>query len=478
MKWPLLILSWVLISSSAHGEVPPAAIEGRWEGVLKFQSTELRLAVNITRAVDGILLASLTDERNVTIPVDSIKQTGRVLRLEFRPIDGVLEGPVSEDNTRIQGTWWQGDVASPLELTRVSVPEPAPQPAPPAPSAAAPAAALTPPPLEMRVPFAPTPVTGGGKRHLAYELHITNLGGAPIQLSKLEVLTGTTPLASFEGAELNGMLQRPGAASVLDRRAVGAGLRAVAYLWLTFDATQPVPTTLRHRLTAVSRRPIEGVTVQVNDVNPVVVGAPLRGADWVASGGPGSTFGHRQALIAVDGRACVAQRYAIDWIQLKPDAKTLSAEGKENTDFRAYGAEILAVADGVVAAIHDGIPENAPGFTSRAVPITLDTIGGNYIILDLGRGLYGFYAHLQPGSQRVKVGDRVRRGQVLGLVGNSGNSTQPHLHFHVTNGNSALGAEGVPYVIDSFEVQSVPGGAWETRRKEIPLNNSRVRFSR
>jgi murein DD-endopeptidase MepM/ murein hydrolase activator NlpD len=133
------------------------------------------------------------------------------------------------------------------------------------------------------------------------------------------------------------------------------------------------------------------------------------------------------------------------------------------------------VADGVIASVKDGIPENIPGATSRAVPITLDTVGGNYVVLDLGDDRFAFYAHLQPGSLRVKVGDRVRRGQVLGLVGNSGNSTQPHLHFHVTNGNSPLGAEGIPYAIGSFEVQA-QNGSWESRKNEIPMNNSRVRF--
>ena len=67
------------------------------------------------------------------------------------------------------------------------------------------------------------------------------------------------------------------------------------------------------------------------------------------------------------------------------------------------------------------------------VPITLETVGGNNVIMEIGDGLYAFYAHLQPGSLRVKVGDKVRRGQVLGLLGNSGNSSEPHLHFHICN---------------------------------------------
>jgi murein DD-endopeptidase MepM/ murein hydrolase activator NlpD len=85
------------------------------------------------------------------------------------------------------------------------------------------------------------------------------------------------------------------------------------------------------------------------------------------------------------------------------------------------------------------------------LPITLDTIGANYVIVALGNGGFAFYAHLQPGSLRVKPGDCVRRGQVLGLLVNSGNSDAPHLHFHISDANS-LESEGLPYVFDSFEV--------------------------
>ena len=109
------------------------------------------------------------------------------------------------------------------------------------------------------------------------------------------------------------------------------------------------------------------------------------------------------------------------------------------------------------------------------------------MIVDLGGGRYAFYAHLQPGSLRVKLGDRVRQGQVVGLVGNSGNSTEPHLHFHLSDGNSPLGSEGVPYIHyihESFEQvgrcrtfgsgceRLTPG----TRQGELPMANMLVRF--
>ena len=84
------------------------------------------------------------------------------------------------------------------------------------------------------------------------------------------------------------------------------------------------------------------------------------------------------------------------------------------------------------------------------------------------------YAHLQPGTLRVKTGDRVKRGQTLGLVGNSGSSTEPHLHFQVMNGTSLRNPEGVPYLIDSFEVLGGPNAGRAT--DALPMENMLVQF--
>lgn len=77
---------------------------------------------------------------------------------------------------------------------------------------------------------------------------------------------------------------------------------------------------------------------------------------------------------------------------------------------------------------------------------------------DIGGGHYAFYAHLQPGSLRVRLGERVRRGQVIALLGNSGNSSEAHLHFHVSDANDPLMSEGVPYVFDRYALTGLAGG--------------------
>jgi murein DD-endopeptidase MepM/ murein hydrolase activator NlpD len=209
-----------------------------------------------------------------------------------------------------------------------------------------------------------------------------------------------------------------------------------------------------------------------------VLAAPLRGDNWVAANGPSNTSGHRRTILPIDGRARIAQRFAIDWVRSNPDGQaTYTGDPLDNKNYRAYGSEALAVADGTIVETKDGIPQNIPGENSRAVPITLETVGGNHVVLDIGHGHYAFYAHLQPGSLKVKLGDHVKRGQVLGLVGNSGNSTEPHLHFHVGDSISPLGSEGLPYALDSFETKA-KSGAVTKHKQEIPLEDELVTFEK
>jgi murein DD-endopeptidase MepM/ murein hydrolase activator NlpD len=148
----------------------------------------------------------------------------------------------------------------------------------------------------------------------------------------------------------------------------------------------------------------------------------------------------------------ISQRFATDWLKFGGDGKAWHGDSSSNANWYGYGAEVLAVADAVVSAVKDGIPENVPLSPTRAVAMTPEAQGGNHVILSLRNGQYASYAHLQPGSIRVKPGDRVRRGQVLGLLGNSGNSDAPHLHFQISNGNSWIASEGVPFLFDSFEL--------------------------
>jgi hypothetical protein len=337
---------------------------------------------------------------------------------------------------------------------------------------------------DMAVPVAPMPFAGAGEQHLAYEIHLRNHSGVEMLLTGLEVLDDGTTLAGWEGADLSAIVaqRRP---DVTDNRAIPPGGWAIVHVWVTTDLAAPVPTVLRHRLT-VGDRTVEG-TVPVVAENPMAIGPPLRGGDWLAANGFGNNAAHRRAVVPIGGQAFIAQRYAIDWARLGRDGRLFEGNPEDNGSYFGYGAEVLAVADGFVISVKDGIPENVPrsrrlremteGETLRAVPMTLETIGGNYVILDLGESRYAFYGHLVPGSLRVKPEDRVSRGEVIGRLGNSGNSTGPHLHFHLSDRNHPLAAEGLPYAIDSWESMRAPD-RWERRTNESPMQGARVRFPR
>lgn len=125
--------------------------------------------------------------------------------------------------------------------------------------------------------------------------------------------------------------------------------------------------------------------------------------------------------------------------------------------------------------------DNAP----RVLPqqVTLDNIAGNCVTVCIAANRYATYAHLQNGSIEVRVHDHVHRGDVLGLLGNSGNATAPHLHFQLTDGNLVLQSEGGPFIFDKF-TDLGPGSDYELdkrlsipREHSIPGNNAVIEFT-
>jgi hypothetical protein len=492
-RFPVLL---VLLAVSLHvfGQTPDQGAaakgpEGVWQGTLEVGGAQLRLVLTVMKSGAGGYTGKVESlDQGATIPIDTITVTGDAVRLELKSVGAVYEGTLNKDRSEMSGKFTQGGAPLPLVFKAGAPSQPTAAAKPPS---APPQRPLN-VPLDVAVPVPPTAFKAGGKTHLVYELHATNFSRSDCVLTRLEVIGAVEkPLARYEGSELNAMLAmlaRPGAPPEGEKPKIGAGLRAIVYVWLTLEAGAEVPTTLQHRLGAkVGEFPEEMILdcarITVGQKS-LVISPPLRGGEWLAANGPSNTSGHRRALIPVGGQAHIAQRFAIDWVRLREEGRTFTGDPKDNKNYRCYGAEALSVADAIVAAIKDGIPENVPGPTSRAVPITLETVGGNYVILDLGQGRYAFYAHLQPGSLRVKVGDKVRRGQAVGLVGNSGNSTEPHLHFHVSDANSPLGSDGLPYVLPAFEIQG-KGWGWkpsgtqpttERRQMELPLENEVVRF--
>ncbi len=344
-------------------------------------------------------------------------------------------------------------------------------------------------PVDFYIPIQPQVFRGADhKDHFAYEVHISNFSRADLGLKQIEILDDATGkvLASYVGWELEKRLlhksEQPG------NPILAAGKRAVVFVWLDFG-TDDIPHRLRHRLqvtapafTQFGTQTIEGGTTAVF-AGARVIGPPLKGGPWWAADGPSNDSGHRRTLIAVDGKARIPERFATDWARIDKTDGLLKGDASKNSSYFGYGSDVIAVADGTVVSLLDDLPENTPDAETRAAPMTLQNMGGNYIILDIGQQQYAFYAHLRPRSIRVKLGDHVSRGQVLALVGDSGNATGPHLHFQISDKISELGTEGLPFVIDSFTlvgrvseekltVLPVP----ETMHQALPLDDDAVLF--
>ena len=320
-------------------------------------------------------------------------------------------------------------------------------------------------PVEARVPFAPMAFPGtDGALHLAYELHVTNFYGdtGPLKLEYLQVYAddAKTPLLVLDKNQLSRQV-RPMPADNAEV-SIPSGRRLVVFVWITLPAGAAVPRTLRHRIEFETDKhtvtTLDGAVVRIVDRKPIVLGPPLRGGRWLAHEGPGAAQSHHWgSLVAVNGDLTIPQRYALDLVGVDAAGHALRAGVKDlqkttHADWIGYGADVLAVADGIVRASRDGEPEHAP-LSAQPEPVSLTANGlfGNYVVVEVAPGVFASYAHLRGGSVKVKPGERVHRGQVLAQLGQSGNSAAPHLHFQLSNAATFEGSEGIPYVFERFD---------------------------
>jgi murein DD-endopeptidase MepM/ murein hydrolase activator NlpD len=331
--------------------------------------------------------------------------------------------------------------------------------------------------LGLRVPFEPTWFTGAGRTELMYELHLTNYSGEAIALRAIEVLDaddhGGRKLATFDGEQLDSLFESSG------RRLLNAGATAVVFMRVAaLDATTTLPKTLRHRVSSADSS-IEGAVIGTRHSPLKALASPVRGAEWRASDGPSNDRDnhHRRGLLVLGGLPTLSRRFATDWFLTK-HGHTYQGDVHNRNAHHSYGQAVFAVSRGTIVAARDGRPDNVPGFYPDFTPpadLSLETATGNLVVVDLGDGLFAHYYHLQPGSLRVKAGDRVSSGQPLARIGASGDSNLPHLHFEVTTSSTPLAGEGVPYVIDRFRAKAADNN-WQSHRRELPMRNMVVDF--
>jgi hypothetical protein len=332
-------------------------------------------------------------------------------------------------------------------------------------------------PVMLAVPDAPVAFVGSdGRTHLVYELWLKNFTSGKVAVEKVEVLGDGSVIATLDGADIARRLQPAGLRE--PSAVMAASTDALLFIHVTLPEGQAAPKTLTHRVQVRADAAPPGMQEMSEtggevavDARPVVlIGPPLRGDRYIAADSCCDASRHTRAALPVNGSVWLAQRYAVDWEQLDEQNRIYQGPAADVNSYTIYGKEVLAVADGKIASVIDGLPNQTPG--QYPTNISIEQADGNSVVQDLGGGRYALYAHFQPHSIRVRTGDAVKRGQVIGLVGNSGNSVAPHLHFHVMNSPSPLASSGLPYEIDSYRVTGkTPGTAAfdEAESKGTPL---------
>jgi murein DD-endopeptidase MepM/ murein hydrolase activator NlpD len=169
-------------------------------------------------------------------------------------------------------------------------------------------------------------------------------------------------------------------------------------------------------------------------------------------------------LISNHHLASAAQRHAVDFVSERVSNKRYKNEGKDNRDFAIYGSPVVAPCPGKVAVVVHGVPDNIPGEMDRYF------VPGNVIIIEaplLDKPCFIFLAHLVHDSIFVSVGQELEAGDRLAFVGNSGTSSEPHLHMHAQDSASLGRGTGIPIVFENVSVNGVHRRRWRPVRGDV-----------
>jgi hypothetical protein len=317
---------------------------------------------------------------------------------------------------------------------------------------------------------------------LSYEIHFVNETQEPTRISAISIKDGSgRALTELSGASLEDVLRahtsdfHPTAPSAL----LGSAAGAVVLFDLMLPLTQTPPTELVHSVRLESAKGASEQTVRVLvDATPVIVlTPPVKGPDWFMDGAYGAKSYHRRSTMPIDKKFFTAERYAIDFEIINDAGNLVEGDISDNTHWLGWGKPLYAVAAGEVVSVVVDMPQQTPpNFPSDT---TVENAVGNSVVLKISEGVFAAYAHLQTNGATVAVGQRVQAGDLLGYLGNSGNSTAPHLHFQLMDGPDPLRSEGVPFVFASMtdrgqatEVDLLRGKlAWDANSVRTPLAN-------
>ena len=222
---------------------------------------------------------------------------------------------------------------------------------------------------------------------------------------------------------------------------------------------------------------------------PIIVEFPLRG-EWLSPNTPGTK-------VPSHGTNQLGTRYAYDFIQVDWNRMGTPAyrvgvmqylfSGVKLSDYYCWGQEVYSPCDGIVVGAEDGYAENEK--TNLLADMSnayknahyfdpekddIQSVAGNYVIIKYSENVYAALCHLQTGSIQVSVGQMIKKGEVIGRVGHSGNSFAPHLHFQLMDSGDITVANGVPCAFEQYEI--FQDNEWQIIENGIPTDKDRIRF--
>jgi murein DD-endopeptidase len=350
--------------------------------------------------------------------------------------------------------------------------------------------------LNVGLPESVNFININNKQTAYYELHLTNFSTDTFKLKDISVtdLSGSLIYLSKQGDELKNSYREIGSQIRDSRMRLKPGSSGIVYIELSIQKQQIKQISHRIVFEVTVNEKSEEVTIQTSATKcsslQLVLDAPLKDGIWAAIYEPSWDKGHRRVVYTLNGKARIPGRYAIDFIKIDSNGKYVNGDENLIKNWLGYGVDVVAVADGIVSSIGKDFAESQT--LSEHPKYSADKATGNYISLKIGNNQFAFYEHLQPNSIKVKVGQKVRKGDVIGSLGFTGQTNGPHLHFHVADTDSPLGAEGIPFVFKQFQFL----GSYETfknfgktiwteadnlnesnRKDERPKPNAVIRFS-
>ena len=324
-----------------------------------------------------------------------------------------------------------------------------------------------------------------GMDHVEYELLVVSVFSESVTLSSVTVLDPAgKELMRIDGGALAAATQ------TLFAKTPSPVISPSVAVSVDIDLILPpggAPERVSHRIaytlkadselgSFVGSLEVNAPEVAINRQPALVIRPPLSGNGWLATTACCKPNVHRDERVAIDGvRIETGETFAVDWGRVKND-RLFDGDGKKVEQFYGFGEDVLAVADGVVVSVHDGMPDQTPFVLM--VPKSKADYGGNNLVLKITPNVFAWYAHLRHDSITVKIGDAVKAGAPIAKLGNTGPSEGPHLHLGLLDEPDPVAGRSLPFVFERFTLAgAVDLDASNGDRLVVRPDSRQVRFA-